>query len=71
MSWNYRIIKYKDDAGYGLVELYYDEKGEPNGAATATFTCDLEEGPEGVRKSLKMAFEDAMTKPVFEEPDSW
>ena len=49
MSWNYRIVKYLDDKGFGLHEVYYDKDGEPWGMTKwpVTFACDLEEGPGG------------------------
>lgn len=71
--WNYRIVKYKDGTGYGLHEVYYDDK-ELAWSMTKhpiSFSCDEEEGPDGVIKSVQMACDDAAKRPVFEEPNKW
>lgn len=38
MSWNYRVVKYaiNGETLVGLMEVYYDEKGVPNGYAAAS-----------------------------------
>lgn len=72
MSWNYRIVHYKDNQGFGLHEVFYDSDGRPWSmtAEPVGFACDEDEGPEGVRDDLIMALRDA-EKPVFEEPVVW
>lgn len=71
MSWNYRIVRYKNGGGYGLHEVYYDYEygGKIFGVteAAVAFVCNAEEGPEGVKASLLMALADAGKYPVLEE----
>lgn len=73
MTWNYRIVHYKD--GFGLHEVYYDAAGLPWGMTDAPvrFTCDDDEGPAGIIESLKRALKDARERPVFDVPadDEW
>lgn len=69
MTWNYRIIRHAD--WIGLHEVYYDDGGRPKSYTTnaATFVCDLDEGPDGIIKSLEMALADARKHPVLTEAD--
>ena len=72
MTWNYRIVRYLDNKGFGLHEVYYE--GDKEVAMTndpISFSCDVEEGPEGVSVSLKMALNDAQNRPIFDEPKKW
>jgi hypothetical protein len=71
MSWNYRIVKYKDGTGYGLHEVYYDKGGQPTGMTKrpVSFTCFGDEGPEGIQESLRIARADALKRPTLIEPD--
>lgn len=70
MSWNYRIVKYKDEDAYGLHEVFYNEAGE---------AWSMTERPVGfvgdtkieVLDSLSRAFADASQRPVFQEPEQW
>lgn len=73
MTWNYRIVRYRDNKGFGLHEVYYDSEGRPWSMTVepATFACDVDEGPEGVRGSLLMARVDAIKRPVLDVPDVW
>ena len=73
MSWNYRIIKYADGSGYGLHEVYYDDRGKPMNMTEdpATFMCDEWEGPEGIIGSLMMARTDAHKRPMLDEAATW
>lgn len=73
MTWNYRIVKYQGNNGYGLHEVYYNDKAEPvtMGAAPASFCADLEEGVAGIVNSLKQALKDAEGREVLEEPKNW
>lgn len=70
MTWNYRIVK-RLDGGYALHEVYYNAE-TANGMTKypTDFVCDLEEGPEGIVKSLEMALKDAKTRPVFDEAEA-
>jgi hypothetical protein len=67
-TWNYRIIRYKGDNGFGLHEVHYDEVGLPIAMteSPATFACDDEEGPAGVVKSLERALKAAQELPVLD-----
>ena len=71
--WNYRLVQYKDDQGFGLHEVYYDDADQPWGRTDgpATFGCDSEEGPEGIIKSLEMALNDAKTRSILVDPIEW
>ena len=72
MTWNYRIVRYLDNKGFGLHEVYYE--GDREVAMTespASFVCDAEEGPDGVSDSLRLALSDASHRPVFDEPKEW
>ena len=73
MSWNYRIVRYRDNKGFGLHEVYYDKDGEPWGMTedAARFICDAEEGPGGITGSLMMARTDVRKRPMLDVPDKW
>lgn len=73
MSWNYRIVRYRDNSGFGLHEVYYDKDGEPWGMTEepATFVCDLEEGRSGITAALMTARTDALRRSVLDEPEKW
>jgi hypothetical protein len=73
VTWNYRIVRYLDNKGFGLHEVYYNEAGKPYAMTEdpCRFSCDVEEGAEGVRGSLLTAFTDANRRPVFDEPKKW
>ena len=73
MSWNYRVVRYRENKGFGLHEVYYDKDGEPWGMTEnpASFTCDAEEGAAGVKGSLLIARVDSIKRPVFDEPQTW
>lgn len=71
MPWNYRIVEYRDGSGFGLHEVMYDNDGLPWSMTEepATFTCDRDEGPNGVKQSLLMARVDAIKRPIFKQPE--
>lgn len=71
--WNYRLVKYADGSGFGLHEVYYDDDGNPDAMTQDPigFQCDLEEGAETISEMLAQALEDAVRKPVFDEPEHW
>jgi hypothetical protein len=73
MTWNYRIIKYRDSNGFGLHEVYYDEKGRPSAMTKnpVGFACELDEGSGTVISALCMALTDALLKPVLDEYETW
>ena len=72
-TWNYRIVRYRDNKGFGLHEVFYDDDGLP---WTMTedpvgFDCGVEEGPEGIRELLDAAMRDVGLHPVLDEPETW
>ena len=69
MTWNYRIIHYKD-GGYGLHEVFYNEEGSIDGwtEQPIDFVCGEDEGLQGVKESLELALEDCLF-PVLEEKE--
>ena len=73
MTWNYRIIKYLNKKGYGLHEVYYDNKKLPWGMTEnpVGFACELSEKPKMILKMLKTACLDAEKAPVLQEPKTW
>ena len=74
MTWNYRIIRYRDkDHGLGLHEVYYNDDEEPTSMTEApiTFVCDEEEGKMGMLDSLSKAFADCYRHPILNEPETW
>ena len=85
MSWNYRIVKYHapTPAGptHGLHEVYYDEEGVAWGmtehAASFTGGCHDDDpevrgdGRQEVLEALADALHNAVSRPVFEEPEHW
>lgn len=73
MTWNYRIVKYRDGKGYGLHEVYYNEVGRAENmtAEPTSFCADAEDGPEDIAKTLATALKDALCRPVFDEPEEW
>ena len=73
MTWNYRIVRYRDNTGFGLHEVDYDEAGQATKmtANPCGFACDVEEGPDGVRGMLATALADAGRRPIFDEPEQW
>jgi len=70
MSWNYRIVRYKDGSGFGVHEVYYDGCGKPSSMTEqpVPFCGDT---LKDVRESLKLAHADARRRPVFDEPEGW
>ena len=70
MPWNYRIVKYADESGYGLHEVHYDKDGQEK-SMTENPTYFTGDTPEEVRDGLMMAKMDATRRPVFDEPNDW
>lgn len=71
MTWNYRIIHYRNGGGYGLQEVFYDADGEPWGMASAEFNSHEDEGPDAVIGALYDAIDDGRQREVLEEPETW
>ena len=71
MTWNYRIIRYQESAGYGLHEVYYSDTGEPRSRTLnpTGFACDDAEGAAGIIESLEMALADARKHPVLDDSE--
>ena len=69
MTWNYRIIHYKD-GGYGLHEVFYEKGGKIDGWTEhpINFVCGEDEGPKGIIDGLELALKDC-SLPVLEEKD--
>lgn len=70
MSWNYRVVKYRDGSGYGLHEVFYDDEGKAYAMTERPvgFACDPEEGPLSIALQLLKAHEDASELDIFDEP---
>jgi hypothetical protein len=75
MSWNYRIMRYRNGEGFGLHEVFYDDDGLPWGMTEnpARFVCGTDEGRAGIKGALLLARMDAIKRPVLDEPeeDKW
>jgi hypothetical protein len=73
MTWNYRIVRYKNDGGFGLHEVYYDDEGQPWGMTKnpASFVCDTSEGIAGITNALLTARVDAKKRPILDQPKKW
>ena len=73
MTWNYRIVRYPKNRGFGLHEVYYDAEGKPWGMTKepVRFSCDAEEGPSGIITSLLTARVDARRRPILDQPRKW
>jgi hypothetical protein len=71
MSWNYRLVRYKDDPeSIGLHEVFYNDAGEA-WAMTERPVGFAGPNVEEVVASLELALRDAKNKPVFQEPEKW
>ena len=68
MSWNYRVIHYKD-GGYGVHEVYYNDAGQAHSwtARPIDFTVSEEDGLDQLREDLEYALKDISSQPVLEE----
>ena len=71
-SWNFRIVRYADGSGYGLHEVYYDERGKPETMTEEPIglMCDTDEGAEGIIRSVGQIVQD-LRLPVLDEPEEW
>lgn len=79
MAWNYRIILHDMDPDrgrhfFGLHEVYYDG---PGGKVTGwtenpiSFSCAVDEGHEGIIRSMELALNDAKQRPILRERELW
>lgn len=76
MSWNNRICKTKNDKyeggfEYGIHEVYYDENGTAHSMTVDPIGLGNFESSEELMESLKLIWEDANKRPIFEVPDEW
>ena len=69
--WNYRIVRHRGSPEwFGVHEAYYNDDGNPiMMTEPVTFSCDQEEGPEGLVRSLEQALADARNRPVLHEDE--
>ena len=72
-TWNYRVVRYKDESGFGLHEVFYDDAGLPWAMTKnpISFVCDLHEGPAGIVGALLTARVDAKKRGVLDESKKW
>lgn len=75
MTWNYRVIVFEKEDFIGLYEVYYDEHGKiMSRTEKPMIAVNLEEGVEGLVKTLEMMLKDTKerevlyTDPVPESP---
>jgi hypothetical protein len=70
-TWNYRIVRYRNNQGFGLHEVFTDDAGQPMAMTEdpISFATDAEEGAEGIIASLRTALADATNRPIFNEPE--
>lgn len=70
--WNYRILEHtvegKPEVYFSLVEVFYNEEGEPWGY-TGPISFGWMEMPDEILHSMTMAMRDAMHKPRLKEED--
>ena len=68
MSWNYRIVRFKDEVEgeyYEVNEVFYDTGGKPVGYSDATLGADTYDGLFKVAGLMQSAH----AKPVLNEED--
>lgn len=56
--------------GYGIHEVYYDDDGNETAMTEEPATFISHESDE-VLESIKMAMDDAHSRPIFHEPKEW
>src|SRR3954462_15420494 len=74
MTWDYRIVKYRDNTGCGLHEVFYDNETERPRAIKqkpSSFCVSKDETPEDLIKSLELALMDAKHQTVLDDPEDW
>lgn len=71
MSWNYRVVKrsfehqLESEFYYEVVEMYYDEKGNPHSSSESHNLLESVEGISELKEILKR-IEEGLKKPVLE-----
>lgn len=70
MTWNYRIVEYKNGTGFGLHEVHYNKDGEPI-SMTDNPAAFVGASREVVYDSLVRAKMDAMRRPVLQDRPEW
>lgn len=69
MTWNYRIIRYKNGA-LGLHEVYYDDAGKVSGYTEESIVeCGPDESVVGLQNSLQMMLKDIERHEILNEAD--
>ena len=73
MSWNYRIVQYKDTRhGFGLHEVFYDDEPAHEPWTMNERPVSFAGGTaKEVLQALQMALKDARRAPVLVEPKKW
>lgn len=71
MTWNYRIVKYKNAPGWGVHEVYYNENQEPFAMTEEPCRFYSDDSVRDLQKALKLAYDDAIKHPVLYEPEKW
>ena len=74
MTWDYRVVRYRDGSGSGLHEVFYDKDGAPSGMTEqpANFVfAEAEDDKAEIVSALIAALRDATRKPVLDEPARW
>lgn len=75
--WIFQIVKYKDESGFGLHEVYYNADDEPWGRTNepeklfAGPEAGEELNAEGLKTTMALMLADAIRHPVLEEPEKW
>ncbi len=71
MTWNYRLVEYADDGGFGIHEVYYD--GDQATGMTESSISFYSEDRDGLIWALETALKDAKERPIFRipSPDQW
>jgi hypothetical protein len=65
MSWSYRILKYADNDGYGLHEVYFDANNQVTGWTERAIT--VSDTPKGIVDQLLQMRLCAKHRPVLDE----
>jgi len=68
MTWNYRLIRYSDDEGFGLHRVFYDPDGRPT--SMTELPCGFAgESKDHVLADLARAAKDAAVRPILDEAE--
>lgn len=71
VTWNYRVVKVntEHDSTWGIYEVYYDASGAPIARTEEPATFVSDDGPDELRRSLALAFDDAMSRPLLDDSE--